>query len=330
MCLKRTLLAVLLSATALVSAQQKKGIEYSGFFDTYYWRGPVELTGSIGSGLYFGDLCGDLSCNKLKPDFALGASYKLWPRVSFGGEIGLLLMGADDAVTSRGYTYTGTNIELNGYGRYYFWDDVVRKQHDIHKPKKKFKPYFFTGVTGLFFLPKVTDASGTDVTDKASLPLTFVLPLGLGADFQISKNLKIGPEFAYKMAFSDKIDGVVAGSGNDPYSVVSLLVTYNPFHKKKKKHELTEEERAIIQKKVDEAFSGGDGSTTSDTTSTGDETVEEEYPEDNDLLQIEEEEELPDIGFDSEDETDEETTEEEEDEEATDEEATEEEEWSDW
>ncbi len=321
-------LTVLLSLTTLLSAQEKKGVEYSGFFDTYYWRGPVELTGSIGTGLYFGDLCGSIDCNKMKPDFALGASYKLWPRVSFGGEIGLLLMGADDAIASRGYTYNATNIEINGYGRYYLWDDVVRKQYDLRQPKKKFKPYVFTGLTGLFFFPKVTDPSGADVTEKATIPLTLALPLGIGADFQISENLKIGPEFAYKMAFSDKIDGVTSGAGKDPYAVVSILVTYNPFHKKKKKKELTEEEKAIIQKKVDDAYSGGNGSTTSDTTSTeSDETVEEEYPEDNDLLQIEEEDELPDIGFDGEEETDGEVLDEEIEEE--DEESTEEE-WSDW
>ena len=49
----------------------KRQLEYSGFFDSYYFRGPVAITVGIGMVGYKGDLCGGLACNTLKPIFSL-------------------------------------------------------------------------------------------------------------------------------------------------------------------------------------------------------------------------------------------------------------------
>ncbi|MDP5082208.1 MAG: hypothetical protein NWP87_06075, partial [Winogradskyella sp.] len=74
----RSVVLALLSTIAFVSnAQLKKGIEYSGFFDSYYWRGPVAFTGGLGLAVYSGDLCSDLSCSTPSPYFSLGVGYKL-------------------------------------------------------------------------------------------------------------------------------------------------------------------------------------------------------------------------------------------------------------
>lgn len=286
-------------------SQLKKDIEYSGFFDTYYRRGPVFFTGGIGTGMYFGDLCGGLDCNKLRPDFSLGATYKIWPKVTLGTEVGFLLMGADDAVASRNFSYSGTNIELNAFGRYYLREDIVRRHSQLSQKKKKFKPYILTGLTGLFFFPKTVDADGNEITDGSGLPVTLAIPIGFGADIHISDRLTVGPEVAYKITFSDRIDNVAESFGNpssnDPYAIVGIRIAYSPFVKHTKKRKLTEEEVQRIQESID-LGGAGDSTNTNDPATTDDlDSGDEEYPEDSDLLQIEEEtyEEEGDGSFDS-------------------------------
>ena len=85
--LKHLIIAVLTALSFTAQGQAKKGIEYSSFFDSYYWRGPTAITFGAGTTGYFGDVCGDLSCVKPRFDFNLGLGYKVWPRVFLGLEL---------------------------------------------------------------------------------------------------------------------------------------------------------------------------------------------------------------------------------------------------
>ena len=84
----------------MVNAQTriKSTIEYSGFFDTYYWRGPWSFTGGASIPLYTGDFCDELECNQLNPGFLLGAGYKIWPHVYFGGEIHAFTLATENTM----------------------------------------------------------------------------------------------------------------------------------------------------------------------------------------------------------------------------------------
>ncbi|HTF80308.1 MAG TPA: hypothetical protein VL947_01230, partial [Cytophagales bacterium] len=84
--MKNFSLYTLLALTLGLFAQNKKDTEYSGFFDSYYFRGPLNFI--IGGGVtgYSGDLY------KRQPSYILGvgASYKVWPRTYFGAQFNYL------------------------------------------------------------------------------------------------------------------------------------------------------------------------------------------------------------------------------------------------
>lgn len=318
--IKNILSTLLLAFVGLLFAQQKKGIEYSGFFDSYYFRGPISLTLDAGANLYFGDL----SNRKIGPNLSLGVSYKLWPRVAFGSELTFISASATDHVPARGYTYKGTNLGLTAYGKYYLREDIVRKHHQL-KSRKVFKPYVQVGITGLFFSPTTTDINGDKLDQEANLPITLALPLGLGADFIISNRITIAPEFLYYYTFSDNIDNVSknnavgVSSAKDSYLTMGIKITYSPFSRRKKPKKMSSKEIELIinnNKNTGAGNSEGGASTEQGSTDGGagsvkDTETEEEYQSDEDLLQLEEdiiEEDIPT----EEDTTEDENTEEEE------------------
>lgn len=268
-------------------SQQKKGIEYSGFFDSYYWRGPLKFTGGAGMSIYSGDLSG-FRLKNASPTFSIGGLYKVWPRVVFGAEISYVSLKAEDQILTRKFTYSGTNIETTAFGRFYLREDIIRKHYQLKQKKKVFKPYVYTGISSLIYFPTTTDSLGVEVEEDGGAPVALVVPIGVGADFKVSNRIKIGPEFGYKFTFSDRIDDVGEEFGNpeikDAFLTFSLKVTYSPFTPRKKPKKLSAEELEIIRNNTQ--VSDSSGSRVSDSTQT--EEVEE-YPDDNDLLQLEDE-----------------------------------------
>lgn len=295
--LKKILSTLLLACVSVSFAQQKKGIEYSGFFDSYYFRGPISFTFDAGTNLYFGDL----SNRKVGPNISIGASYKLWPRVAFGGELTFISASATDHVATRGYNYKGTNFGLTGYGKYYLREDIVQKHHQL-KNKKIFKPYLQLGITGLYFSTTTTDINGDKLPTQAKTPITLALPAGFGADFIISNKFTVAPEFLYYYTFSDNIDNVSkdnaigVSSAKDSYLTMGIKLTFSPFAPRKKPKKLSGKELEMITE--NKQNSGGaensEGGTSTEQGDGGagsvqDTETEEEYGEDEDLLQLEEE-----------------------------------------
>lgn len=322
--LKNILSSLLLTCVCLSYAQQKKGIEYSGFFDSYYFRGPIAFTFDAGTNLYFGDL----SDRKIGPNISIGANYKLWPRVTFGGEFTYISASANDHVTTRGYTYKGTNYGLTAYGKFYLREDIVRKHFQLKK-KKKFKPYLQVGITGLLFSATTTDSNGDKLTQQAETPVTLAIPAGFGADFIISNRISIAPEFLYYYTFSDNIDNVSkdnaigVSSAKDSYLTMGIKLTYSPFSPRKKPKKLSSKELELLTENNNNSGSseGGETSTSENEGGAGsvqDTETEEEYGDDEDLLQIDEEESTEELIDDTEEEESEEdnNTEEEEEEES--------------
>src|SRR6185437_7691196 len=114
-----------------VNGFAQTGRQYSGLFDTYYYRGPFSITGGVGATAYNGDLG---LFNKPSYAIAVGANYKLWPRIALGAEFlyyqlqGSKTTSVSDTnlTTSSTSSFTSTNIELDLYGRFYLIDDIVR------------------------------------------------------------------------------------------------------------------------------------------------------------------------------------------------------------
>jgi hypothetical protein len=229
-----------------VNAQGKRYREYSGFFDSYYFRGPITYTVGFHVTAYKGDLTQSfIGTNSLGFGASIGANYKLWPRIAVGAEFSYFTLSGKDYESRRGISFRSTNMELLAYGRFYFVDETVRVAHDRKKERDlvAFKPYFTTGLGFLLFTPVSTYAStivdSLRVSEGKKYPgYAPVIPVGLGCSWSYSHRLSFVLEATYRITFTDYLDDVSA-RGNSPkkdgYGLVSIKAQYCPGAPAKKK-----------------------------------------------------------------------------------------------
>jgi len=223
-------------------SQAKKQIEYSGFFDSYYYRGPINITAGTCMAGYIGDL-GFMPRAKISPGFNLGVSYKTWPKTYFGGEFNYYTLSGEKSDTSGKVSFNTTVYELIAFGRMNLLDRKILYKNDIDITPQRVRPYISIGVGAVYYDPKVT------VTDtnffknyeavKAS-SIALVVPVSLGFAFYISKRFSILTEFGYRYALTDAFDGLntLGNSQMDSYTTASLKLqyTFHPFKKKRGKY----------------------------------------------------------------------------------------------
>jgi len=247
---------------------QKDGIEYSGFFDSYYFRGPVNFTLAGGLTTYQGEL-GKLFEKKTGYYASLGASYQVWPRTYFGGEVGYVnLVGS--AGDSTGLAFSNTGIQIDAFGRFLLLDKKVTRHSQLQKRPYFIRPYIMSGV-GLFYT--MTSSVSYDINKyivdpsvaEISFPkYIFTVPVGVGFQLWFSNRVSIMPEFVYHFAFSDNLDGLSLNTnkaGTDGYATLGLKVQITPQAKRvhKKKHALPPPEQydgpkgTDYPKKIEEA-----------------------------------------------------------------------------
>lgn len=274
------LVALVACVSSVVFSQAKKNIEYSGFFDSYYWRGPLSITGGVGLAGYSGDLCSTLDCISPSPYFSLGLGYKTWPRVYFGAEIDYFTLNAKDKSETRGFEFSSRNIELAGYVNFYLREDIVQRHQDLIKKRKIVKPYVYLGLSGMRY--NVTDNVGETTFPKH----TILVPVGAGVNFHITHRINVKLEGIYKIAFTDYLDGVSQQANpdrNDAFGIIRAKLVYSPFARrmKPKTIKVDAEQRALWNER-NKAGSGdnGDALDTSDSsTGSGEETKQEETVE---------------------------------------------------
>lgn len=218
-----TLLVIIVMRVVNGQGVDKKR-EYSGFFDSYYHRGPLSFTGGLGTSLYKGDVSkGFYGTPSIA--FSLGANYKLWPRMAFGAEFQYFSLAGklDDSLKS---SFTSSNWGVNLYARLYIIDDIIRKPQD-RRTNKKIKPYVTAGLGFIKYSAVGTLGSANGLTP--------VFPVGLGIECKISPRLQIIPEFTQTFTFTNRLDGAAVKKGFDGYGMLMLKIQYSPFAPKKKK-----------------------------------------------------------------------------------------------
>lgn len=240
--------ALLLSAVliTLVSFAQRGNLEYSGFFDSYYYKGKHNLnfTGSIGAAFYRGDLCE--TCFSPGLGFGIGANYKLWPRVMFGAEFHYVQLNGKDEDYRRNISFNTNVLDFTAYGRFYLADDIIRVAADRGRKPKFLKTYVMAGIglanynaTSKFTQP----APPTDTTFYYSEGVAYpqsalIIPVGLGFSWRISNRFSIITEASYRFSFTDYLDDVSKRGNpdkNDGYGMVDFKLQYTPFAPRKRK-----------------------------------------------------------------------------------------------
>ncbi|HEX8548212.1 MAG TPA: hypothetical protein VF691_14720, partial [Cytophagaceae bacterium] len=207
-------LTFLLSFNLLAQNRKKPELQYSGFFDSYYFRGPWAFTLGGGISAYNGDLAKIYNFTQITPAFMVGANYKLWPRTTFGGEFTYFNLQAQDTDTTRNISFTSVNYELDAFARFNLIEDVVRVAADRNRKPKKVKPYVQLGIGAVLFNPVSNyTAPATDtafmVSEGMAYPrVAFLIPIGFGLSFWMSHRVQILTDLNYKYVFSDLLDDV--------------------------------------------------------------------------------------------------------------------------
>lgn len=262
----KKVLVVFLASVSLAFGQAKKNLEYTGFFDSYYFRGPWSFSAGGSVALYGGDIAEFFNGNKIQPSFDLGIAYKPIPKVQIGVKYTFVNLGAND-IQNRGLSFASKFHEVSLYGKYFFIEDIVRRHPQfVNKKPKLIKPYGSLGIA-----PVLYNSTLTSSADSLSIPTsgtTIVLPIGAGIQFDISRRFAVILDFNYRVTFTDKFDAYSpeGGGNNDSYGTVGLSVSYAPWAPRLKK-------KKFKAKKAGDAHSspsGGGGAGTTAPESTGD------------------------------------------------------------
>ncbi|MFN3404579.1 MAG: hypothetical protein ACK40G_10825 [Cytophagaceae bacterium] len=240
--------ALLLVFVVTFSNAQHREIEYSGFFDSYYYRGPLSFTAGIGMAAYHGDVCKLFDCNKFGPAFSLGANYKIWPRVMFGAEFTYFRLKGEETIHPNRYLgFSSTNMELDAYARFYLIDDIVRNARDRNRPAATFKAFILAGAgINRFTASSFSIAKDTIPTDSlfyvpegaGAFGYAPVFPVGFGLSFTITQRTTLIIDAAYRFTLSDQLDAVSlrGNPGNrDKYIIMNVKVQYSPTMPARKK-----------------------------------------------------------------------------------------------
>jgi hypothetical protein len=232
--IKLFLFSLIVFSAIFSNAQAKKNIEYSGFFDSYYFRGPWSVTAGAGLNFYNGDLATFFKGNKMSPTFNFGVAYKPWPRVRFGAQIGIMNFDVEDIVDTRSYTMKSSATELMFYGKYYLVEDIIRRHGQFRNDDlKPVKPFFSLGFAPVIYSSTITDTLNIETTNSG---IALAVPVGAGILFDFTHRVSLSLDIAYRYVLSDQLDGYGeaqgGGSANDSYATVGLTVQYSPFAKR--------------------------------------------------------------------------------------------------
>ncbi len=227
--------------TATVSfGQFKRQREYSGFFDTYYYRGPLTFTAGAGMTTYRGDLTEGFGTNGLSFGMSVGANYKLWPHLVFGAELSYLNFQSTDFKPERNASFVGHGYELQAYGRLYLIDEIVRIAPDRRKESHYTfcKPYIHLGVGAMMFNSTTTfnNAFVSNAEIKSPSTIALALPAGFGLQFTITQRSSLCVEYVYRFTTTDNLDNMTySGSRNDGYGTFQCKFQFAPSAPKRKK-----------------------------------------------------------------------------------------------
>ncbi|MBX2875051.1 MAG: OmpA family protein [Saprospiraceae bacterium] len=181
----------------------------------------------------------DLSTFK-ETNFAIGLQAKKIINKTFGIRLGYYtgtLTGEDrnfERLSYRGFSSSTPLHEFSGMAE---WDILGHKRYKGEQFKKTFSPYILGGLGLTHFNPKVDFGNGTAsnsemvAVDQAADVSTFrvVVPVGAGVKMDLNPQWSLGLEYAFRITFSDYLDGVSMSGNpdkNDWYGIGGLNLNY--------------------------------------------------------------------------------------------------------
>lgn len=220
---------------SLWAQKKKNGIEYSGFFDSYYYRGPFNYTLSGGLTSFNGDICKFMGC---APSYyaSVGASYQVWPRTYFGAELGYASLrgGRTDNLN---FTFDHPVIQFDAYGRFLLIDKKVTRHGQLRDKPYAVRPYILAGVgyvhslNGIYTVNPALPFMPNDTASLGYIKNAITFPVGIGFQIWFSHRISVMPEFIYRFALTDHLDGISLRSDRstmDAYATIGLKLQVTP------------------------------------------------------------------------------------------------------
>ena len=204
---KLTSLSILLVVCATAFSQLKSrkggGIEYIN---------SLQLTGGLGTGTYFGDLCDNFDCAVFRPNSNIGIIYRNSERLLLRADFHYIrLFGTDEG---------GANYDRNLHFRSSNYEGMISAIYDLIPYERKFRyrstftPYAHGGLGFTFFSPKAKlngkwEKLRKHKTEGVSYGrVTPTISYGVGLRFKINPKLNIASEIGYRWTFTDYLDDV--------------------------------------------------------------------------------------------------------------------------
>jgi opacity protein-like surface antigen len=176
------------------------------------------FSGRLGLASYQGDLkARTISLSQTKPMLSLGARYDLNEHIMARSYFTFTSLRADD---KKG-TAVMQQRNLNFKSKILDWE--LTAQYNLFSLNDRWwTPYVFAGIGVFHFNPYTKDSAGhktflkpLSTEGEGFMPgvknykLTqFSIPLGIGAEYSLNEDMRIGIEFGYRKTFTDYIDDV--------------------------------------------------------------------------------------------------------------------------
>lgn len=237
--LKKSLFALLSISILFVfeaNSQKRKQIEYSGFFDSYYYRGPL----NVHVGFVSGALPNSLQINS--PRFNLGASYKVWPRTYFGVDINYVKINfTRDTLGNKGSSNGLLYIyEFNAYCRFHLLDRKILFKNDINKRPQRIRPYIMLGIGAIYYdhATSLQNLVKGSIQEGGGIGLS--IPATLGFAIYLNKRFSLLAEGGYHYVLGNLAPSIKNGipDNTSGFLTASLKLQYSfvPFKRKKQKY----------------------------------------------------------------------------------------------
>jgi hypothetical protein len=175
------------------------------------------FSGRFGIAGYKGDLKENISLSQIKLMGSIGARYDLSEHVTARTYFTLTSLKADDKKGAA----TKQPRNLNFQTKLFDWE--LSAQYNLFSLNDRWwTPYVFAGIGIYHFKPYTTDADdnkvylqglsteGQGFTDgvKEYKLTQFSIPLGIGIDYPLNEDMRLGLEFGYRKTFTDYLDDV--------------------------------------------------------------------------------------------------------------------------
>lgn len=172
---------------------------------------------------------------ELNPSFGLLYKYKFNEAWALRGNLNYVGISADETNFSnaghsaRGFKFDNKIIELSVMAQ---WDLLGKRRMRDGVFKKTLSPYVFGGI-GLGFVDydvSYGTRSNADVrNDQDASSTQFIIPVGLGLRYDLSKKIGIGLETSVRLPVSDYYDGVSNSANpdeNDIYGIGTIKLFF--------------------------------------------------------------------------------------------------------